>query len=365
MSARAEQRAVTTARRLHGRERAILRALYDHRILLTAWIRILFFKSTRRCQDQMRTLAEAGLVERDNPTQPIGAGREQGQWTLTLEGAAVVAVLMRKPLSSLDWMPRSTYHNTDPLLEHQVGVNRMFVSLVEASLNHHDHGLEKWIPERYHTTMSQGAWIKPDGFGRYQHPGGACDFYLEYDRGTEWNRQLQEKLWRYVQVAERWAHGEVGHFPSLLVVVPTESREAAFDKALRQVLDSAGITFREAVRLPFFITSEVLLEESGVLGKVWRRFVPSPPNRPLAETLLAERLSLVELPARHTGPYDLSRCLGREWTDDEAIADRRRRLPRTPTFPAGTPPERVDEPDSPAAAIDGTHDDPPEGGEAA
>lgn len=362
MSARAEQRAVSTARRLHGRERAILRALYDHKILVTAWTRVLFFNSTRRCQDQMRKLKALGLVDRDDPSNPIGVGRAQSHWTLTEDGVAVVAVLMRKPRSALDWMPRSTYHEHDPLLEHQLGVNRFFVSLIEASRKLPDHGLEKWVPERYHTTMTAGAWIKPDGLGRYRHPGGACDFYLEYDRGTYWQRPLQEKLWRYVEVAERWAQGEVEAFPNLLVVVTTEAREQAFDKALRAVLDAAGIASKDAARLPFFITSEEFLEERGVLGKVWRRFVPAPPERPLAKKLLEERLSLVELPARVAGPYDPTKCLGRQWTDEEAVAERRRRRPRTPTFPAGEPPPPLAEPDEEVPASKGES---PEGGEAA
>jgi hypothetical protein len=363
MSARAEQRAVTTARRIAGRERAILRALYDHKILLTAWIKVLFFRSARRCQDQLRKLSALGLVERDDPSQPIGVGRAQGQWTLTEDGVQVVAVEMRKPRSSLDWMPRSTWHASDPLLEHQLGVNRFFVSLVEASLSHPDHGLEKWIPERYHSTMVAGAWVKPDGFGRYQHPNGACDFYLEFDRGTEWQRQLQEKLWRYVTAAENWAEGELEHFPNLLVAVPTESREAAFEKALRQVLDAGGIAFTGAVGFPFFIASEDLLEQHGVLGKVWRKFVPSPPNRPLAGRFLAERMSLVELPARQAGPYDLSKCLGRAWTNDSAVDDRRRTRPRATTFPAGDPPRPDDEPVPDSGAE--SDSDPSGGGEAA
>ncbi len=54
MGARQEQKAVTVARRLDERQQAILRALFDHEVLLTAQIKILFFSSVRRCQDQLR-----------------------------------------------------------------------------------------------------------------------------------------------------------------------------------------------------------------------------------------------------------------------------------------------------------------------
>jgi len=333
MGARQEQAALTTARRLDDRQRAILRALWDHQVLLTAQIKILFFSSERRCQDQMRTLAELALVEKDNPSQSIGVGRAQAQWTLTETGIQVVAVTMRKPRSALDRMPRHTWHRGDKLLEHRLGVNRFFVSLVEASLLYPDHGLQKWVPEKYHSTTVAGAWIKPDGFGVYQHPGGACHFYLEYDRATEWSRQLKDKLTRYLKVALLWAEGELHHFPNLAVVVPTERREAAFDQALSGVIKELEVPGKVAVQLPLFITSEQLLAVRGVLGRVWRQFVPAPGDRPLAAQLLAERLSLVELPVKDPGPYDLSKCLGRRWTGSTE-----RRRPAPATYPSGKPP---------------------------
>ena len=34
---------------------------------------------------------------------------------------------------------------------------------------------------------SQNNWVTHDGFGRYQHQGGACDFYFEYDHKLKYN----------------------------------------------------------------------------------------------------------------------------------------------------------------------------------
>ena len=360
MSASKEQEAVTTGRRLQDRERAILDALYDHEILLTAQIKVLFFTSTRRCQDQMQKLKQLGLVDKDDPSTPVGVGRQNRQWTLTESGIAVVAIGRGKPRSQLLRMPRHTWHASDKMLAHRLGVNRFFVSLVEASLGHSDHGFQKWNPEKYHTTMVAGAWIKPDGFGRYQHPGGACDFYLEFDRGTEWTRQLEKKLTGYVKVALLWAEGELDHFPNVLVVGPDVAREAAFEKALKNVLDDLEIPPTLAVKLPFFITGEDIVCEQGILGQIWRQFVPCPEERPLANLFLQQRLSIVELPAIKTGPYDLGKCLGRQWTDEKTRAHRRLKA-MPPTYPSGEPPLMIVEPMvDPVAGPDGS-----EGGEAA
>lgn len=335
MNARAEQQSVSTARRLDQREREILRALYDNEVLLTYQLKVLFFSSLRRCQDVLKKLKDLKLVERDTPAQ-VGSGRAQSMWTLTESGVRVVAVLLRKPRSHLDWMPRDSFHASDKHLDHLLGVNRFFVSLVEASLLHEGHGLEKWVPAKQ--VVSKNNWVTHDGLGRYQHPDGACDFYFEYDRATEWHDQLMRKLRGYILMAIKWTEEGAQHFPNLLVTVPTEKREAAFEKAMVAAVESLdNIDERTVVSLPFFITSEERLATDGVLGKVWRCFVPAPKGRKLAEALLAGRASLIELPSHKTGPFDLDRCLGKKWGDAGARS-KLRRLPPSPTFPAGEPP---------------------------
>lgn len=337
------------ARRLDQRDREILRALFDHELLLTYQIKVLFFSSLRRCQEVLRELKEIGLIERDLPTERVGVGKAQGHWTITEAGVQVVAATMRKPRSRIDWMPRDTWHESDRHREHLLGVNRFFVSLVEASFRFPDHGLEKWVPER--VVQSKNNWVRHDGYGRYQHSGGTCDFYLEYDRGTEWHDQLVTKLRGYLLMFERWterADESVEHAPNLLVVVPTEKREAAWERALKDSVEGLEIGDSAAVELPMFLTSEELLKDRGVLGRVWRRFVPSPKDRPLAPQLLAERLSLVELPVKQTGPYDLERCLGRKWTD-EGARSKLRPTQGPPTLPSGEPPPKPESRGRPTA----------------
>lgn len=336
MNARHEQHAVTVARRLDLRQREMLLCLFEHEMLLTYQLKVLFFSSLRRCQDVLKRLRDLSLVERDTPSE-IGIGRGQSMWTLTEQGVRVVAVLKRKPRSSIEWMPRQSFHGSDRHLAHLLGVNRFFVSLVEASLLHAGHGLEKWVVAKQ--VQSQNNWVTHDGFGRY-HEGGACDFYFEYDRGTEWHDQLVRKLRGYLLMAIKWTEEGASQFPNVLVLVPHENREKAFDKAMVAAVESLEIDKKQAVNLPFFISSEELLAAQGILGKVWRAFVPAPEARWLAPVFLSSRLSLVELPSHKAGPFDLERCLGKRWTDAGARS-KLRRLPTPPTFPAGTPPRTL------------------------
>lgn len=126
MSAFAEQQAVSLARRLDERQRAILRALYDHELLLTRQLEILFFASARSCQRVLRQLVDLQLVERHEATEQVGEGRQQPQWMLRERGVQVVAVTMRKPRSQLSWMPRHTWHDADKYLDHLLGRKPLF-----------------------------------------------------------------------------------------------------------------------------------------------------------------------------------------------------------------------------------------------
>lgn len=336
-NARMEQKAVSVGRSLDEREREILRALFDYEGLLTYQIRVLFFSSARRTQDVTKKLSDMGLIEKDPPRQSVGVGKPQPMWAITEDGVRVLAVGMGKPRSAIEWMPRDSFHHEKTRgLDHLLGVNRFFVSLVQASLLHQGHGLQKWVTAKQ--VVSNHNWVTHDGFGRYQHSVGACDFYFEYDRATEWHDQLVRKLRGYILMAIKWTEEGAQHFPNLLVLVPTEKRERAFDRAMVTAVESLKVDEKAALDLPFFIASEELLSEKGVLGEVWRRFVPVPADRPLAPYLLTERLSLVELPAHKAGPFDLERCLGKKWSDAGAYA-RLRRSRTPPPFPPGQPPE--------------------------
>jgi Replication-relaxation len=85
-------------------------------------------------------------------------------------------------VSELSWIPDESYRRSKNLA-HRLGVNAFFCAFVEASRAHDGHCLAAWRPERWFRTTT--AEVKPDGFGRYLHPSGACEFYLEYDRGTD------------------------------------------------------------------------------------------------------------------------------------------------------------------------------------
>lgn len=174
----------------------------------------------------------------------------------------------------------------------------------------------------------QAAEVKPDGFGRYLHPEGACEFDLEYDRGTEAFGALSRKLEGYLRLAANWTEEqELVGFPNLHLVVPEEVREGEVGSALRHALATVRARGSLASSFPLYVASEEQLVELGILGPAWRHLPTD-----------GDRLALVDLPAQPGDLYPPARCLGRYFTD--AVPDRRRRISPvsvTPRFVALPP----------------------------
>jgi hypothetical protein len=212
------------------------------------------------------------------------------------------------------------------MLAHRLGVNAFFCALAEASRGHEGHCLATWRPE--HWVRTRAAEVKPDGFGRYLYPGGACEFYLEYDRGTEAFGALSRKLEGYLRLAAGWTKEQdlVG-LPNLLLIVPEGVREREVGSALRHAIGAVHARGALATSFPLYLASEDRLIELSVLGPVWRRLPTD-----------GDRVSLVQLPAQPRDPYRTTRCLGRHFTD--ATPSHRRRMSpvsATPRFPALPP----------------------------
>ena len=284
---------------LNERDRAILTSLLEHKILTTEQLTALFFRSRRRCQHRMRELKDLELTSAFEPANEFGRGRLPDHHHLTETGSAVLARLHGVARSSLSWIPDEDYRDNRNL-RHRIGVNAFFCALIEASRQAPGHCMHQWRPER--RVRTPAGEIQPDGFGRYLHPGGAFEFYLEYDRGTEGPAALTTKLEGYLALHRGWGQGG-GGFPNVLVLVPNPSREAFVAAALTAACGRRNAHDKGAPSM--FSSTEELVTGRGILGALWLSLGDG-----------GERIALLDLPARDASPYDPSRCLGRHWTED-------------------------------------------------
>ncbi len=303
---------------LDERDHAILLSLLEHKVLTTAQIKALYFRSLRRCQHRLRELRELGLIASFTPRRGFGQGRPPDCLFLTKEGLSACAEHKGVRTSDLSWVPDESYR-TSQNLAHRLGVNAFFCALAETSRAHEGHCLVTWRPE--HWVRTRAAEVKPDGFGRYLHPGGACEFYLEYDRGTEAFGALSRKLEGYLRLAAGWTEEQdLTGFPNLLIVVPEGVREGEVGSALCHAIGRLHVRGSLATSFPLHVASEDGLVHHGVLGPAWRHLPTD-----------GDRVPLVDLPSRARDLYPSTRCLGRYWTDDDP--GRRRRI-----APASSPP---------------------------
>jgi hypothetical protein len=308
---------------LDERDHAILLSLLEHKVLTTQQIKSLYFRSLRRCQHRLKELREFGLIASFTPRRGFGEGRPPDCLFLTKAGLSVCAEVKGVRASDLPWIPNESYRSSQNLA-HRLGVNAFFCALVDASRVREGQCLATWRPE--HWVRTKAAEVKPDGFGRYLYPGGACEFYLEYDRGTEAFGALSRKLEGYLRLAAGWTEEQdLAGFPDLLLIVPEGVREGEVGSAYRHATGRLHVRGSLAMSFPLYVASEDQLSELGVLGPVWRHLATN-----------GDRLSLVDLPAQPRDLHRTTRCLGRYFTD----ADASRRISpvsTTPRFPALPP----------------------------
>jgi len=311
---------------LDERDHAIFLSLLEHKILTTDQIKILFFRSLRRCQHRLRELRDLGFIASFTPRRAFGEGRPPDCFLLTKSGLIACADAKGVRASELSWIPDASYRGSQNLA-HRLGVNAFFCALVEDSRAREGHCLATWRPE--HWVRTKGAEVKPDGFGRYVHPGGACQFYLEYDRGTEALGALSRKLEGYLRLARGWTEdqGLLG-FPNVLIIVPEGVREGEVGSALRHAIGRLHVRASLATSFPLYVASEDVLSEFGVLGPVWGHLSPG-----------GDRLSLLDLPTQPPDLYRPSTCLGRYFTEADGVRRQRRISPASapPRFSAQPP----------------------------
>lgn len=304
---------------LDERDQAILFSLLEYKILTTEQIKILFFRSLRRCQHRLRELRDLGFIASFTPRRAFGEGRPPDCLHLTKLGLIACADAKGVRASDLSWIPDQGYRGSQNLA-HRLGVNAFFCALVEASRAREGHCLATWRPERW--VRTKGAELKPDGFGRYLHPGGVSEFYLEYDRGTEAVGALSRKLEGYLRLARGWTkEQELLGFPSVLIIVPEGVREGEVGSALRHAIARIHVHASLATSFPLYAASEEQLTELGVLGPAWTHLATD-----------GDHLSLIDLPTQPPDLYRPNRCLGRYFTDADGIRRQRR------ISPASAPP---------------------------
>jgi Replication-relaxation len=303
------ERVFELARHLTERDRGIALALYEHQLLTTDQLTLLFFSSKRRAQDRLRFLYDERVLDRFYPPRPYGLGKPQAHWLLDEAGAIMVAASLGLERKRLGWQRRDDW-GSHPQLLHRLEANRFVTDLVAATLADRSLGVSEWWGSRSAaarlTDSSQHSRPIPDCGFFLETAAGPIECYLEWDRGTETLTCLTHKLtlYRHAEV-----HSGERRPVNVLFVVPTERRLQALaegvapDAERRQKARDNWFT----PRWPLSAALKAEISEQGPLAGAWRS---------LAEPIRRARLS--ELTAQaELAPIELARCLGRRWRKEE------------------------------------------------
>lgn len=301
------ERVFELARHLTERDRAIALALYEHQLLTTDQLTLLFFSSKRRAQDRLRFLYDERMLDRFYPPRPYGLGKPQAHWLLDEAGAILVAASLGKERKQLGWQRRDDW-GSHPQLLHRLEANRFVTDLIAATLEEASLGGSHWwgsrsAHARLDTTRLHEAPIPDCGFF-LETSVGPIECYLEWDRGTETLERLTAKLRAY-WYTEALTHERV---VNVLFVVPSERRLQALVDAVAADAKRRRANERNSFtpHWPLSAAPTRELAAEGPLARVWRSLRDP-----------TERTRLSQLPAQtELLPIERERCLGHQWRKD-------------------------------------------------
>ncbi|MCG5215474.1 replication-relaxation family protein [Streptosporangium sp. KLBMP 9127] len=188
--------------RLTPRDRAILRAVWEHRVLTSPQITQLFFDTDTATRKRLLILHHMGVLERFRPNQPIGTGAAPYHYVLGAAGAAVLASEDGIEFAALGYRrDRALGIAHNQRLTHTIGVNGFYTSLSAFARRRDNAVLTTWWTEQRCAAL-WGETTRPDGYGRWTEDGHSLDFFLEYDTGTEPLDRVAAKLDGYTLLAQ-------------------------------------------------------------------------------------------------------------------------------------------------------------------
>ncbi|MFF4989699.1 replication-relaxation family protein [Streptosporangium saharense] len=248
------------AARLTTRDRDLLRAVWENRVLTTPQLTSLFFDSIHSAWKRLLTLSELGVVERFRPNLPPGAGSSPYYYVLGQPGAAVLASEDGVDLSAFGYRrDRALAIAYSQRLAHTVGVNDFYTDLVGFARRRTGAGLVSWWSERRCGAM-WGDIVRPDGYGRWKEDNHKpLDFFLEHDTGTETLDRVVRKLDGYADLTE----GSRIVTP-VLFWVRGERRETNLRKRLREHSAARAVPVATACR-----SALVGRVDDGPAGELW------------------------------------------------------------------------------------------------
>ncbi len=209
------------AMRLTGRDKKIILAIYEYRLLSAPQVESLFFQSAKprgrqtSCQRRLQLLFHHGYLDRLLMPVVLGEGRAPYIYVLDELGADLVAYELGVDRALIQWRPQNNQIG-HPFVNHSLAVNDFRVAVNLLSQSGH-FLIKQWIGEaEFRTRVLQsrvpfrmrGARVirnYPDGYFSLipSQDKQEAHFFLEMDQGTMSNKKWQDKVQAYREFRSR------------------------------------------------------------------------------------------------------------------------------------------------------------------
>jgi hypothetical protein len=211
------------------------------------------FGSASRTNRRLHQLTQAGLLRRFF-LGANGAGRK------------ALYALSRKAAQAFELPYRGMQRRKDEVLatdlfvQHQLAVNQVYCAVKYPNILPAGVAFERWIP--FTTPLSDALRLIPDGYVEITTPTGVVAAFLEVDRGPETLKVWQEKVRKYVALANSGQFEPAFHQSRfrVLVVATSERRMHSIRKTVAAMTDKV-----------FWFATLDSLPNSGVFGSIWIR----------------------------------------------------------------------------------------------
>jgi hypothetical protein len=245
-----DQAVLAAAAHLTERDRRLVRAVGEHRVLTTGQLAALGFGSVITARHRLATLVQIGALRRFRPHREVGSA----PWHYLL-GPVGAALLGAEDRDDRKWLAavrsdRQLALERSQRLAHLTGVNWFFAALAaharstggeaELRLWLSEAAMADWLLAQVPATYDIPDLPHPDGLGVWAEHDHQTTFVLEYDTGSEHLAQLTAKLGNYGKLAQAMA-GTDRTCPLLLFCFPAPRREQAARRAIAACYDAPAL----------------------------------------------------------------------------------------------------------------------------
>ena len=187
--------------RLTERDKLVVKAINDFRVMRQQQVQRLLFPSKNTAQDRLRRLWEHAYIKREWLPSVGGIQTTSVLYLLDRRGVE----LLRREFGYGDTRLRWSAKKPSPLfLEHTLGLSEIRLA-VELACRAHAYPLTVWRDEKavkadYDRVQLGKQWVPvlPDAHFVIEVPAGELHFFVEYDRGREDLKVFKKKLAAYI-----------------------------------------------------------------------------------------------------------------------------------------------------------------------